>query len=146
MPAAPVQFVLIAIALRRIPRCFLALLIADARHSHPHACLCQCLSPCCFPSHLQEVLARVETQLRLFMGEVQQLQEAAERSAALLGQILPNHILDSLKAGSRVLVEKFSDVCVIYAGAQGCVVVHIGGMLGGEAGDAWQLQSANSGS
>lgn len=80
------------------------------------------------------------------MGEVQQLQEAAERSAALLGQILPNHILDSLKAGSRVLVEKFSDVCVIYAGAQGCVVVHVGGMLGGEAGDAWRLQSANTGS
>jgi hypothetical protein len=37
---------------------------------------------------LQEVLARVETQLRLFMGEVQQLQETAERNMALLTQVV----------------------------------------------------------
>ncbi len=58
----------------------------------------------------QEVLARIETQLRLFMGEVHQLQEAAERNVALLSQILPPHVLSSLKGGNRVLVEKFPDV------------------------------------
>ena len=64
------------------------------------------------PLHVtvQEVLARIETQLRLFMGEVTQLQEAAERNVALLSQILPPHVLSSLKGGNRVLVEKFPDV------------------------------------
>ena len=39
------------------------------------------------PFQPQEVLARVETQLRLYMGEVQQLQETAERNMALLTQV-----------------------------------------------------------
>eukprot|EP00955_Chlamydomonas_euryale_P114354 366272-Chlamydomonas_euryale.AAC.1 len=38
------------------------------------------------PFQPQEVLARVETQLRLFLGEVSQLQEAAERNVLLLSQ------------------------------------------------------------
>ncbi|GAX82683.1 hypothetical protein CEUSTIGMA_g10109.t1 [Chlamydomonas eustigma] len=67
------------------------------------------------PFQPQEVLARVETQLRLFMGEVQQLQETAERNMALLTQVLPPHVLASLKGGSRVMVEKFNDVCLLMA-------------------------------
>ncbi len=39
------------------------------------------------PFQPQEVLARVETQLRLYMGEVQQLQETAERNMELLMQV-----------------------------------------------------------
>jgi DNA-binding response OmpR family regulator len=56
------------------------------------------------PFQPQEVLARVETQLRLFTGDVGELQEQAERSMALLTQVLPPHILSSLKGGNRVLV------------------------------------------
>ena len=56
------------------------------------------------PFQPQEVLARVETQLRLFTGEVGELQEQAERSMALLTQVLPPHILASLKGGNRILV------------------------------------------
>jgi DNA-binding response OmpR family regulator len=67
------------------------------------------------PFQPQEVLARVETQLRLYMGEVQQLQETAERNMALLSQVLPPHVLLSLKGGSRLLVEKFNDVCILRA-------------------------------
>ncbi|GIL67992.1 hypothetical protein Vafri_21258 [Volvox africanus] len=67
------------------------------------------------PFQPQEVMARVETQLRMFMGEVAQLQEAAERNMALLRQILPPHILASLRGGTRVLVEKFSDAVVLCA-------------------------------
>jgi hypothetical protein len=58
----------------------------------------------------QEVLARVETQLRLYTGEVHQLQEAAERNVMLLSQVLPQHVLSSLERGNRILVEKFPEV------------------------------------
>ncbi|KAG2494718.1 hypothetical protein HYH03_007232 [Edaphochlamys debaryana] len=71
------------------------------------------------PFQPQEVMARVETQLRLFMGEVAQLQEAAERNMGLLRQILPPHILASLRGGTRVLVEKFNDVVVLCADVVG---------------------------
>ncbi|KAG2441227.1 hypothetical protein HYH02_010070 [Chlamydomonas schloesseri] len=71
------------------------------------------------PFQPQEVMARVETQLRLFMGEVAQLQEAAERNMALLRQILPPHILAPLRGGTRVLVEKFADVAVLCADVVG---------------------------
>ncbi|GLI65151.1 hypothetical protein VaNZ11_008554, partial [Volvox africanus] len=71
------------------------------------------------PFQPQEVMARVETQLRMFMGEVAQLQEAAERNMALLRQILPPHILASLRGGTRVLVEKFSDAVVLCADVVG---------------------------
>lgn len=39
------------------------------------------------PFQPEEVIARVETQLRLFMGEVAQLQEDAERNLGLLRQV-----------------------------------------------------------
>lgn len=67
------------------------------------------------PFQPEEVIARVETQLRLFMGEVAQLQEDAERNLGLLRQVLPPHILAGLKGGSRIMVEKFSDVVVLCA-------------------------------
>eukprot|EP00798_Chlamydomonas_sp_ICE-L_P026574 gene26574-18341_t len=97
--------------------------------------------------HGKCVAARIETQLRLFMGEVQQLQEAAERNGsasphrnpapalfmvkspaparaaerngALLSQILPPHILSSLKGGARIMVEKFPDVALLAADIAG---------------------------
>jgi hypothetical protein len=47
----------------------------------------------------------------MFIGEVQGLQDAAERNMSLLGQILPKHILSQLQGGNRVLVEKFQEVC-----------------------------------
>ncbi len=84
------------------------------------------------PFQPQEVLARIETQLRLYMGDVhalqasaascllescprspsaaRSLQETAERNVELLKQILPPHILTPLQGGTRVVVEKFAEV------------------------------------
>ncbi|GFH25254.1 uncharacterized protein HaLaN_23188 [Haematococcus lacustris] len=67
------------------------------------------------PFQPQEVLARVETQLRLYTGDLQALQETAERNIELLKQVLPPHILEPLRGGSRVLMEKFPEVCVLQA-------------------------------
>ncbi|GFH24352.1 uncharacterized protein HaLaN_22130, partial [Haematococcus lacustris] len=63
------------------------------------------------PFQPQEVLARVETQLRLYTGDLQALQETAERNIELLKQVLPPHILEPLRGGSRVLMEN----CVLQA-------------------------------
>lgn len=48
-----------------------------------------------------------------------QLQEAAERNVELLKQILPIHVLSTLKGGNRVVAEKFNDVGVLVADVVG---------------------------
>jgi len=41
------------------------------------------------------------------------LQETAEHNVELLKQVLPPHVLASLRGGSRILVEKVPDACLL---------------------------------
>lgn len=65
------------------------------------------------PFNRAEVLARIETQLRLkalWMGEVDHA-----RSAKLLNKMLPPHIMSKLKAGHNMIAESHDEVTILFS-------------------------------
>ena len=69
------------------------------------------------PFRRQEILARIETQLKL--KEMWRLEVKAAKSTTLLQEMLPRSIIERLEGGQRMIADAHANVTILFSDIAG---------------------------